>query len=100
MKVVKIIAACGAGMGTSMIIRLKLKKIAEKLGVEAEIDSMSMSQAKSMCAQVDLIVTSSHLVSEFDSSKKAKIVGVKNLMSEQELEEALRTVLLEGTGGL
>lgn len=98
MLVYKIIAACGAGMGTSMIIRIKLKKIAEKLQINAEIDSMSISQAKSMCTQVDLIVTSSHLVNEFDQTKKSKIVGVKNLINEQELEAALKTVLTN-TGG-
>lgn len=98
MPVYKIIAACGAGMGTSMIIRIKLKKIAEKLQINAEIDSMSISQAKSMCTQVDLIVTSSHLVNEFDQTKKSKIVGVKNLINEQELEAALKTVLTNTRG--
>lgn len=91
MKTYKIIAACGAGMGTSMIIRLKIQKIAKKLDIPAEVDSMSMGQAKSMCNSVDIIMTSQHLVSEFDATKRAKIIGVKNLMDETELEASLKS---------
>lgn len=89
----KIIAACGAGMGTSMVIRLKLVKILKKLGVEAEVESMSMGQARSMGGMCDIIFTSLHLVSEFTQVKQTKVVGVKNLMDEVEIEASLKQAI-------
>lgn len=89
----KIIAACGAGMGTSMVIRLKLVKILKKIGVEANVESMSMGQARSMSGMCDIIFTSLHLVSEFSQLKHTKIIGVKNLMDEAEIEESLRSAI-------
>ncbi|CAC13768.1 PENTITOL PHOSPHOTRANSFERASE ENZYME II, B COMPONENT [Mycoplasmopsis pulmonis] len=89
----KIIAACGNGMGTSMIIKLKVEKIAKKLGLNAKVEALSMGQAKGMTSQADIIISSIHLMNEFATNQKAKIVGVVNLMSEDEIENALRKAL-------
>lgn len=90
---IKIIAACGAGMGTSMMIRLKLNKILKKLGVAGEVESMSVGQARSMVTMADIIFTSLHLVSEFNSNSRAKIFGIRNLIDEEEIEAVLRQAL-------
>lgn len=89
----KIIAACGAGMGTSMIIKLKVEKICKSLGKDASVEAMSMGQAKGLVNSADVIICSTHLMDSFDSSKKAKIVGVKNLMDENEIKSALESVI-------
>ncbi|UVD81881.1 PTS sugar transporter subunit IIB [Mycoplasma iguanae] len=89
----KIVAACGNGMGTSMIIKLKVQKICKALGIEADIEALSMGQSKGLTASVDIIISSTHLSSEFNHNQKAKIVGVKNLMDEKEIESALKAAL-------
>ena len=89
----KIIAACGNGMGTSMIIRLKVEEISKKLNLNAEVEAMSVGQAKSMTNQVDIIITAIHLADQFTTGDKAKIVGIKNLMDAQEIESALKKVV-------
>ncbi|WP_033161451.1 PTS sugar transporter subunit IIB [[Mycoplasma] collis] len=89
----KIIAACGNGMGTSMLIKLKVQKIAKELGLDASVDALSMGQSKGMTNSVDFIITSIHLAPEFRTDQKAKIVGVKNLMNETEIKEAFKKAL-------
>lgn len=41
----------------------------------------------------DIIISSIHLTSEFNPNAKAKIVGVLNLMDENEIKQALSKVL-------
>lgn len=89
----KIVAACGNGMGTSMIIKLKVEKICKLLNVDAEVEALSMGQAKGLVNSADIIICSKHLVDNFDPNKKAKIVGIKNLMDEKEIEAGLGKVI-------
>lgn len=89
----KIVAACGNGMGTSMIIKLKVQKITKELGIDASVEALSMGQSKGMTNSVDIIISSKHLSSEFQQGQKAKIVGVTNLMDENEIKEALKVAL-------
>ncbi|MCF0218132.1 MAG: PTS sugar transporter subunit IIB [Malacoplasma sp.] len=89
----KIVAACGNGMGTSMIIKLKVEKICKALNLDASVEAMSMGMAKGLVNSVDIIICSTHLMDNFDPNKKAKIVGVKNLMDEKEIEAGLSKVV-------
>ncbi|MBG0731081.1 PTS sugar transporter subunit IIB [Mycoplasma sp. 'Moose RK'] len=89
----KIVAACGNGMGTSMIIKLKVQKIVKELGIDATVEALSMGQSKGLTNSVDIIIASKHLVSEFNANQRAKIVGVTNLMDENEIRSALNPVL-------
>ncbi|MGY6172480.1 PTS sugar transporter subunit IIB [Candidatus Mycoplasma pogonae] len=89
----KIIAACGNGMGTSMIIKLKTEKAAKELGLDATVEAMSMGQAKGFTSTADIIICSTHLESEFRKDQKAKITSVKNLMDDKEIKEALSKVV-------
>ncbi|MDE5553209.1 MAG: PTS sugar transporter subunit IIB [Malacoplasma sp.] len=91
----KIVAACGNGMGTSMIIKLKVEKICKSLNVQASVEALSIGQAKGLVNSADIIICSKHLSDNFDSTKKAKIVGIQNLMDEKEIEAGLGKVLNE-----
>ena len=44
---IKVVAACGNGMGSSQIIKMKIAKVFKKLGIEASIDHMSVGESKS-----------------------------------------------------
>lgn len=89
----KVIAACGNGMGTSMIIKLKVEKILKELNIDASVEAMSAGQAKGMTFNTDIIICSTHLQEDFRTDQKAKIVGVRNLMDENEIRSALEKVL-------
>ena len=88
----KIVAVCGNGMGTSMIIKMKLQAILKKLNVEASVDAVSVGEASGVAAFADIIVCSTHLADKIPQTK-AKIASVINLMDESEIEQALKKVL-------
>ena len=87
----KVIAACGNGMGSSQMIKMKIAKVFKKLGVDVQIDHNSVGAAQSMAANYDAVFVSQNFVDNFKSAaaKGTKVVGLKNLLSEQEIEEKI-----------
>lgn len=92
--VVKVLAACGAGIGSSMIIKRKIQKVFDKLGVEVEITHASIGSAKSEVNKYDIVFTLKALQDNFTNVKEdTMIVGLVNIMSEDEIEKAVRAKL-------
>ena len=91
MKTLKVIAACGNGMGSSQMIKMKIDKVFKKLGVEANIDHNSVGAATSMASNYDAVFVSLNFVDNFKNAaaKGTKIIGLKNLLSEKEIEEKI-----------
>ena len=85
----KIIAACGSGMGSSQIIKMKLDKVLKKLGLQAEVYHTNVGDSKSQANNYDVVICSESLVGNFTGTK-AKIIGLKNLLSEAEMTEKLQ----------
>lgn len=51
----KILLACNAGMSTSMLVQ-KMRKAADSLGIEVEINAVSITQATDKIADVDIVL--------------------------------------------
>ncbi len=86
----KVIAACGNGMGTSQIIKMKISGVLKKLGIPAEVAHMSVGEGRSQTGNYDLIFCSVALVGSFKATDRAKIIGLRNLLSEQEIESKVK----------
>ena len=89
----KVLVACGAGMGSSQIIKMKIKKVLDKLKIESSIDHMSVGQAKSMVNNYDIIFVAEGLKNNFNVDDSKKLIGLKNLLSEEEIEEKIKASL-------
>lgn len=84
----KVIAACGSGMGSSQIIKMKLEKVFKTLSIEASIYHTNVGDAKSQASNYDVVVCSESLVGTFqNASKNIIVIGLKNLLSEKEITE-------------
>ncbi|WP_199883919.1 PTS sugar transporter subunit IIB [Anaerosinus massiliensis] len=85
----KVIAACGSGMGSSQIIKMKLEKVFKKLGIDASIYHTNVGDAKSQAGNYDVVVCSESLLGTFTNAaaKGITVIGLKNLLSEKEIEE-------------
>ncbi len=84
---IKVVAACGNGMGSSQIIKMKIAKVFKKLGIEASIDHMSVGEAKSAASGYDVVFCGASLVGNFSvKNNRTKVVGLVNLLSEAEIE--------------
>lgn len=87
----KIIALCANGMGTSSLIARKVQTIADNLGVEATVSHASLGVGKTKAKGQDIVMCSNAFVGDFSSinSEHTQVIGVKNLMSDKEITQKL-----------
>ena len=85
----KVIAACGSGMGSSQIIKMKLEKVFKKLGLEAEIYHTNVGDAKSQANNYDVVFCARTFAKTFEGSGTV-LLPLKNVMSDKEIEAALK----------
>ena len=93
----KVIDECGNGMGSSQIIKMKIEKVFKKLNVPVSIHHTSIGVAKSEASSYDVVFCSEALKGNFSRAEAAGtiIIGLKNLLSEQEIEEKVTKQILE-----
>ena len=91
----KVVAACGNGMGSSQIIKMKIEKVFKKLGIQADIHHMSVGEAKSQANSYDVVFCSLSLVDNFKVKGNTKVIGLQNLLSESEIEQKVKENLVK-----
>ena len=94
----KVLAACGNGMGSCQIISMRLNTVFKKLGIDAKVTSSNVSMAKSTATSYDVLFCGQTLVPNFKTaeSKGVVVIGLKNLVSEKEMEEKIKEAIAEG----
>lgn len=91
---VKVLTACGNGMGSSMVIKMKVENALRQLGVtDIQSASCSVGEAKSLAAGYDIVVASNHLIKELEGRTQGKLVGLDNLMDDNEIKTKLAEAL-------
>lgn len=84
----KVLAACGNGMGSSQIIKMRIEQVLNELNLEFKVDHTSVGQAKSSAKNYDLVLVPQQLAKEFTNvPDTCKIVGLVNLLSAKEIKE-------------
>ncbi|ACD52173.1 UNVERIFIED_ORG: PTS ascorbate transporter subunit IIB [Clostridium botulinum] len=85
----RVIAACGSGMGSSQIIKMKISKVFKKLGIDVTIQHNSVGEAKSQASNFDVVFCSEVLKSNFKRAEDSGtiVIGLRNVLSEKEIEE-------------
>ncbi len=91
---IKVLAACGNGMGSSQIIKMRIEQVLTKLNLKFKVDHSSIGEAKNQTKNYDLVLVSQQFVKDFPASnEKTKIVGLVNLLSANEIEEKVSEAL-------
>lgn len=85
----KILAVCGLGQGTSLILRMSIETVLSEKGVVADVDHMDVSLAAGTDA--DYIFTSNELAQNL-RNHRAKVIVVNNYFDKKEVETALQEV--------
>lgn len=86
----KVLAACGNGMGSSMVIKMKIEKALKELNIQDfKVDYCSVGEAKSQATGYDVVVASQHLINELTGRTQGTLLGLDNLMDDQEIKEKL-----------
>ncbi|HAS4903951.1 TPA: PTS ascorbate-specific subunit IIBC [Vibrio cholerae] len=78
---VSILAVCGNGQGSSMMMKMKIGKYLEQKGIPHVMDSCAVSDYKSKLATTDIIVSSKHLSAEMEPGKGKFVLGVQNMLN-------------------
>jgi len=83
---IEIKTACGAGQGSSLVLRMWTEDVVKEMGIEARVESMDVSAARS--AKCDLVLTSKALV-EVVSSPNHETRWVTNYIDKVSIREQL-----------
>jgi len=88
----KVLVACGNGMGTSMLIKIKAEQTFRKLGLDATFDHGTVGEAASSAGGYDIVFCPMNFVDHFKAYEgtSVKIIGLKNVLSPDEMIEKLR----------
>ncbi|MBW9212910.1 MULTISPECIES: PTS sugar transporter subunit IIB [Terrabacteria group] len=89
----KILAVCGFGVGSSMVLKMTIDKAIRELNIDAEVENTDLSSAKSMDA--DVYLTSSELKEELSRNTTKPVYPIKKYMDKEEVKDALKQYLSE-----
>ncbi len=89
---IKILAVCGMGIGTSILLKMQLDKVFKALDIIADVELADISTARGLAVTADLIVTSNELVDRI-GDVTAPIIAVANFMDLEALTEGVRSAL-------
>ena len=83
----KILAVCGFGVGSSMVLKMSIAKVVKDLGLKAEVENTDLSTAKA--TKADVYFTSNELLKELESSVNA----IKKYMDKEEVRGQMEKFL-------
>lgn len=92
---ISLLTVCGNGMGTSTIIKIKLKSICKELGVDVKVESCSAGESGSYIPAADIIVTTPEWAKMMRIPEDKKVITLQNLMDGAALKSKMSEALAE-----
>jgi PTS system ascorbate-specific IIB component len=89
---VKIVAICGAGIGTSAILKLNAERALQRLDIEADVTASDVASVAVAAADAQVILTSPELVGAIGATN-ADIVVIDNYFDSAEVEAKIEAAL-------
>lgn len=88
----KIIAVCGMGIGTSVLLKMNAEKVLNQLGIEATVQATDMKTARES-QDAELILTTPDLA-QLMTGLSAEIITIEHFFDLEELTRKLSAALL------
>jgi ascorbate PTS system EIIB component len=89
---VKILAVCGMGLGSGLLLRMQAEKALRELGIQADLEVADIGTARALASSADLILTSEDLVQQL-GAVKPKVVTISNFIDTREMVDKLRAAI-------
>ena len=89
----KLLACCANGAGSSLMMENAIKKVMTKYGIKpAELRHCPVSEGKTASRNYDVVFFARTFAKTFDGAEKngTILIPLKNVMSAQEIEAALK----------
>ncbi len=80
----KILAVCGMGLGSGLLLRMQAEKALRQLGVQADVEVADIGTARALAATADLIITSEELAQQL-GTVRPRIVTITNFIDLAEM---------------
>ncbi|CZR98068.1 MULTISPECIES: PTS sugar transporter subunit IIB [unclassified Clostridioides] len=87
----KILAVCGFGVGSSMVLKMTIQKVLKQLDIEGEVENTDINSARG--TDCDCIFTSQELLNELKGTCNVPVYPVKKYMDLSEVKEVVQTFL-------
>lgn len=88
----KIVAICGAGIGTSGILKVNAERVLKRLDIDADVTAADLANLASASSDAQIILTSPELVDKIGQTN-ADVIVVDNYFDLDELEQKLDEAL-------
>ncbi|MFD5225617.1 PTS sugar transporter subunit IIB [Microbacterium sp. NPDC058342] len=88
----KIVAVCGMGIGTSVLLKMNAEKALRALDVDADVEAADIGTARGAARMSDLVLTSAELVDEI-GEVPTEVIVIDNFTDVSEITEKLSQFL-------
>ncbi|MDJ0338024.1 PTS sugar transporter subunit IIB [Cryobacterium sp. PH31-O1] len=88
----KIIAVCGMGIGTSVLLKMNTEKVLRTLGIDADVEAADIGVARGMARDAEIVLTSEELAEEI-GDVDAQVIVIDNFFDLEEITEKLTSAL-------
>lgn len=91
----KIVTACGSGLGSSLMVSMKVSDILKKLNFEAEVSHSDLSSV--IFTNADIYILSKDIAESIEAQRldQNKVIALSNILDEEELTEKLKSKLMQ-----
>lgn len=89
MRELQIQAVCGFGVGSSMLLKMKLSSAFKKINVEANVFTSDVASATS--TNSDAIFTSSELAETMQTRAKCPVIVINSFVNVAEIDEKVKS---------
>lgn len=88
----KIVTICGAGIGSSGILKVNTERVLARLDIEAEVVAADVASVRAVAEDAQVILTSEEFVGAIGATF-ADVIVIVNHFDQQELAEKLERAL-------
>lgn len=88
----KIVAICGAGIGSSSILKINAERVLSRLGLEADVTAADIASVSVVAADAQVVLTSAEFV-EAIGPTRADVIVIENYFDTDELSRKLEAAL-------
>lgn len=88
----KIFAVCGAGIGTSVLLKSNADRVLISLGIEAEVKAVSISDALAADSPAQIVLATPELVEKL-IDVRSEVIAIENIFDLAELTQKLESAL-------
>jgi PTS system ascorbate-specific IIB component len=89
---VRVVALCGMGFGTSLMLKMFIGEVLEAHGIKAELHAWDLGSFKGQ--EADIVVAPADMKKHLEDYE-GRVVLIGNLTNRQEIEEKLLPVVRE-----